>query len=64
MTEFIIDDTNTNLSVLDGVLYDKKYKSLLAVPAALDNVDIPSTVTRIESYAFYGCTKNTKHKSI
>ena len=64
LTEFIIDDTNTNLSVLDGVLYDKKYKSLLAVPAALDNVDIPSTVTRIESYAFYGCTKNTKHKSI
>lgn len=57
ITSFHVDINNPYLSVLDGVLYDKNKVTLLHCGRSkLGNFSIPQSVTRIESFAFAGCS--------
>ena len=57
----IIVDNNTSYIVEDGVLFNKNKTSLLCYPAGKtqSTYTIPSSVTRICSYAFDGCSALT-----
>lgn len=56
-----VESSNENYSSKDGVLYDKDQTTLIHCPLALSGtVNIPSSVTSIESYAFWGCYSLTK----
>lgn len=57
LTEFIVDESNHHFSVNNGMLFSKDLTRLIAVPAGLDNVTIPSSVSVIGRYAFWTCTK-------
>lgn len=57
LTEFIIDDDNPRYSVKDGMLFNKDFTQLITVPAGLDNVTIPSSVSVIGWGAFQTCAK-------
>ncbi|MDP4177844.1 MAG: leucine-rich repeat protein [Bacillota bacterium] len=56
-----VNDTNPNYSSLDGVLYNKNKTTLRGYPAGKtdSNFTIPSSVTRINDFAFYGCSSLT-----
>ena len=62
MTAIRVDEANPNYSSDDrGVLYNKAKTSLLYTPQTIDgSYQVPETVTRIESYAFYGCRDLTE----
>ena len=51
---FEIDTANPNLSVLDGVLFNKDQTVLVAYPGGAEaaNYTVPDTVTSIEGNAF------------
>ncbi|MEI6754490.1 MAG: leucine-rich repeat protein [Paludibacter sp.] len=56
LTQFIVESGNISYSSLDGVLFNKNQSSFIQFPGGkAGNYTIPSTVTSIESYAFYGC---------
>ena len=57
LTEFVIDDDNTRYSVKDGMLFNKDFTQLIAVPAGLTDTTIPSSVSVIKNAAFQTCTK-------
>ena len=44
---------------MDGVLYDKNVETLLACPGSKSFIDIPSSVTTIDVYAFGECSALT-----
>jgi hypothetical protein len=51
-----VDPANPSYSSLNGVLFDKSQSTLIAYPGGLGgNYTIPSTVTTLGDYAFYGC---------
>ncbi len=54
-----VDEKNTNFCSVNGVLFDKEMKELILYPAGKTDTTytIPSSVTTIDDYAFYGCTK-------
>ena len=58
LTAINVDENNTKYKSVDGVLYSKDMKTLLAYPAGKTNASytIPDGVTLINSYAFYDCT--------
>ncbi len=63
VTAFVIDDSNEQFSVREGVLYDKKGITLLAYPKGLEREDealiIPEGTEKIGDYAFYRDPKIT-----
>ena len=50
-----VDKNNKNFSSVNGVLYDKAKKVLIACPCKKDKITIPDSVTRIETEAFSRC---------
>ena len=52
---YFVDQRNTNFSSYENVLYDKDLTQLIACPAILDAIEIPSTVKAFGTNAFYGC---------
>ena len=62
ITQFIIDQKQPNYTTVDGVLYDKRNKSLLAYPQkkAISN-KIPEGILSISEYAFSGMTIGQKN---
>lgn len=51
-----VDEANEHYSSINGTLYDKAQQTLVRHPeASTRNPNIPSTVTRIESRAFWSC---------
>ncbi len=48
---------NPNYASLDGVLYDKKLKTIIRFPSnkSITEYNIPNSVTKIKHSAFYGC---------
>ena len=62
MTAIRVDEANPNYTGDNqGVLYNKAKTALLYAPTAISgSYQIPQTVNRIESYAFYGCRDLTE----
>lgn len=60
-TGFItVDPGNTNFSSIDGVLYNKSQTTLIQCPVSKKgSFSIPSSVTTISGFAFWGCTEFT-----
>lgn len=57
LERFIVSDNNPNYTAIDGVLFNKDASCLVAYPNAHGkSYTLPETVTRIGSYAFYGCS--------
>lgn len=53
-----VSPINSNYTSINGVVYDKKIKSLVFCPNYnYENLAIPITVEEIKPYAFKGCTK-------
>lgn len=57
--EFIVDSANPNYASIDGILYNKQQKSLVAYPLDYENnklsiLSIPEGICSIEDYAFFG----------
>lgn len=54
LVEYVVDKNNPNYSSLDGVLYDKDKKTLIAYPYGKNELafTVPSSVTQISYYAF------------
>ncbi len=56
LTQFIIEDTHDLYAVVEGALYDKKNKALIAWPKRSNQpVHIPQGILKIGDYAFYHC---------
>ena len=51
-----VDKDNPVYASVDGVLYNKDITKIICWPAGKPSVEIPNSVTKIEDYAFYGCT--------
>ena len=55
LTNITVDEDNHNYSSIDGVLYDKRKKVLIACPRIKTSVKIPDSVTEIKDSAFGKC---------
>lgn len=56
LEKVVITDDNPNFTVVDDIIYSKDMTRLIrCLPAKKGKVNIPSSVTKIESRAFYGC---------
>ena len=57
----VVDKVNAHYVSVDGVLYDRPMKTLMACPQALKKgkLSIPAGVTKIGDYAFNGCRGTT-----
>ena len=55
----IVDNDNNNYKSIDGLLYSKDEKTLIACPGAKINVKIPNSVTSIADNAFGNCDSLT-----
>lgn len=57
LTQFIVDQTQKYFTTIDGILYDKRNKSLLAHPQKKEiTSSIPEGILSIGEYAFSGMT--------
>jgi hypothetical protein len=56
-----VDRKNTNFTIKDGVLFNKKMTVLVQFPTADERTSyiVPDSVTEIEGYAFYSCNPGT-----
>lgn len=55
-----ISTDNETYSTKNGVLFNKNMTQLICVPGALEGTyEIPSSVTNLANYSFYGCSKIT-----
>ena len=54
-----ISDTNTIYCTVNGVLFSKDQKTLIAYPGVMSTYEIPDCVTSIGKYAFYHCDSLT-----
>lgn len=52
-----VAENNNSYCVEDGILYNKDKTTMIKVPVNKTHVSIPKTVTRLESYSFYGCDR-------
>ena len=59
LREITVDENNPDYTSVDGVLYDKNVETLLACPGSKSFIDIPSSVTTIDVYAFGECSALT-----
>ncbi len=59
LTEIVVEKGNSHFTAVDGVLFDKSMTTLVHYPAqkAGRSYTVPSTVTEIGMYAFYGNAK-------
>lgn len=57
MTDVRLSPENVAYAVLDGVLFDKRTKTLICYPSAFEAVSyvVPNGITAIGDYAFWGC---------
>ena len=56
LTEFSVAPGNTHYSSQNGLLLNVDKTELLLCPSGMkDHFEVPGGITRIESYAFYGC---------
>lgn len=60
LESFSVDSQNKSFSSKDGVLYDKKRKTLISCPSNIKKITIPSTVTKLGRNAFYNCSNLSK----
>lgn len=61
LVSFNVDPANSQLSSLDGVLFDKSQHTLVQCPAGKSgNYTIPGTVSTVQSDAFIYCDKLTQ----
>jgi hypothetical protein len=58
LTSINVDRGNLVYASIDGVLFDKNIRALIKYPEGKNQrtYNIPSTVTKIEDYAFNGCS--------
>ncbi len=55
LSNIVVEDGNKNFAVEGGVLYNKEKTTLIYCPALLNkDITMPSTVTSIGGYSFYG----------
>lgn len=56
LTSITVNASNASYASVDGILYSKDKKTLIAVPAgkSMTSFTIPSTVSKIQDYAFFG----------
>lgn len=60
MEDFSIDKDNANYYLEDNLIYTKDAETIVEAVGQIDeNIQVPSTVKNIQSYAFYDC-KNLK----
>ena len=61
LTSINVDETNETYKSIDGVLFSKDEKTLIAYPNGKSETTytIPNCVTSIENYAFSGCSSLT-----
>ncbi len=57
LEQIIVNEGNIHYCSIDGVLFSKDMKSLVAYPAGCgtENYEIPATVTTVHTYAFNHC---------
>lgn len=60
LASITVDPANTVYSSQDGALYSKEKATLYCVPQGKASFTIPSSVTKIENYAFTGCANLTE----
>ena len=61
LTEIIVDSNNELYASKDGVLFDKKFRTIVYCPEGkIGSFTIPDSVTNIENSAFSGCNKLTE----
>jgi len=61
LTSIKVGENNKNYASMEGVLFNKTKTTLIAYPAGLSGTyTIPETVTSIERYAFYWCSRLTE----
>ena len=58
LTEIKVDENNKHYSSKDGVLFNKDLSTLICYPCSYPETEytVPSGVSRIEDYSFYGVT--------
>ena len=58
LTEIKVDENNKHYADKDGVLFDKNLSTLICYPCSYPETEytVPSGVSRIEEYSFYGVT--------
>ena len=67
--QFTVDAQNPVYATIDGVLFNKKQKSLIAYPGSKKGTDgtnsysIPNGIIEVADYAFYGITLGTGYNS-
>lgn len=54
LSQFNVEPGNPIFATIDGVLYNKTKKSLVAYPREAGRIVIPEGIVRIDDYAFYG----------
>lgn len=55
LTEFLVNENNTNFTSINGALYNKEITEIVLVPVSITSITLPDSVTSIGSYAFHGC---------
>ena len=56
----IVNESNPQYKSIDGVLYDKQGKTLIAFPGGKETVTFPNTITSLSHWAFFGAQKLTE----
>ena len=54
LSEISVDESNPWLTSLDGALYDRDFRTILACPACADTILLPGPLARIAPEAFAG----------
>lgn len=50
-----VDEANPWYTMFNGMLFDRDKETLIACPATMETVPLPSTLTTVGDYAFEGC---------
>ena len=50
-----VDEANPWYTMFNGMLFDRDKETLIACPAALETIQLPSTLTAVGDHAFEGC---------
>lgn len=60
LSQFSVEPGNEIYTTIDGALYNKKEKTLVAWPTCGKLKEIPNGIIKIGDYAFYGCENTSK----